>query len=136
MPRRVSLLAAVVVSAGIYLTGHQWVSAQQSGGGASAVTRVAAIPSEKGGQDIFGAYEVVAGWPKDVAAYRNEKGFRGAYLCCDRKTGETKSISFWRTKEDTAANERSGAFQATVDPYRDMIAIAPTRSYWNVRVVV
>ena len=63
-----SLAAAVAVSAAIYLTGHQWVLAQQSGANsANAVTRVAAIPSEKGGQDIFGAYEVVAGWPKKLS---------------------------------------------------------------------
>ena len=69
MTRRVSsLAAAVAVSAAIYLTGHQWVLAQQGGASsANAVTRVAAIPSEKGGQDIFGAYEVVAGWPKKLS---------------------------------------------------------------------
>ena len=69
MRRRVSsLAAAVAVSAAIYLAGHQWVSAQQRGTGpANAVTRVAAVPSEKGGQDIFGAYEVVAGWPKKLS---------------------------------------------------------------------
>jgi peptidylamidoglycolate lyase len=27
----------------------------------------AAVPGEKGGQDMFGAYEVVADWPKDIA---------------------------------------------------------------------
>ena len=67
--RRVSSLAAAgAVLAAIYLTGHQWVSAQQRGAdSANAVTRVAAIPSEKGGQDIFGAYEVVPGWPKKLS---------------------------------------------------------------------
>jgi len=30
-------------------------------------TGFAAIPGQKGGQDIFGAYEVVADWPKDIA---------------------------------------------------------------------
>ena len=30
-------------------------------------TGFAAIPSEKGGQDIFGPYDIVAGWPKDTA---------------------------------------------------------------------
>ena len=68
MSRRISALASSLVLAMVYLTGHQWVFAQQSGAGsANAVTRVAAIPSEKGGQDIFGAYEVVAGWPKKLS---------------------------------------------------------------------
>ena len=30
-------------------------------------TGFAAIPSEKGGQDIFGPYDIVIGWPKDTA---------------------------------------------------------------------
>src|SRR5215469_16530458 len=28
---------------------------------------IAAIPGQKGGQDFFGAYEVVKGWPKDIS---------------------------------------------------------------------
>jgi heme-degrading monooxygenase HmoA len=80
--------------------------------------------------------EVAAGWPKDVASYRVEEGFRGALLCSVRKTGLTASVSFWRSPADTEANEKSGAFMATVDPYADMIAVPPTRSYWNVGIVV
>ena len=30
-------------------------------------TGFAAIPGEKGGQDIFGPYDIVTGWPKDTA---------------------------------------------------------------------
>src|SRR4029078_13354384 len=48
------------------LAGRQFVSAQQRG--QATPTRVAAVPGEKGGQDIFGAYEVVAGSPKKLAA--------------------------------------------------------------------
>ena len=80
--------------------------------------------------------EVVAGWPKDVARYRGEPGFRGAMMCCDRATGETRSITFWGARADVEENERSGAFQAAVDPYRDMIAVPPVRSYWDLRLVV
>ena len=33
-----------------------------------------AVPTEKGGQDIFGPYDVVAGWPKDISTMPgNEK---------------------------------------------------------------
>ena len=43
--------------------------------GAGAV----AIPGEVGGQDIFGAYEVVKGWPKDISTLPgNEKWTYGA----------------------------------------------------------
>ena len=31
------------------------------------MTSIAAVPNQRGGQDIFGAYDVVAGWPKDLA---------------------------------------------------------------------
>ena len=80
--------------------------------------------------------EVIAGWPGHVTSYTRESGFRGAYLCCQRDTGVSKSISFWASKDDVLANESSGAFAATVDPYKDMIAVEPVRSYWGVRVVV
>lgn len=79
---------------------------------------------------------VIAGWPKDVARYRDEPGFRGGMLCCERDTGTTKSLTFWGSRGDVESNERSGAFQATVDPYREMIAIPPARSCWDVRIVV
>src|SRR5262245_61972462 len=57
---------AVVVTVVAVTSGGLFVSAQQRG--QTAVTRVAAVPSEKGGQDIFGAYEVVAGWPKKLSS--------------------------------------------------------------------
>jgi DNA-binding beta-propeller fold protein YncE len=65
MSRRASLLvtAAVALMAG-YVLGGPWASAQQRGATAASV---AAVPNQIGGQDIFGAYEVVAGWPKDLS---------------------------------------------------------------------
>ncbi|MGH6954629.1 MAG: hypothetical protein ACREGL_10625 [Alphaproteobacteria bacterium] len=80
--------------------------------------------------------KVIAGWPRDVSSYRGEDGFRGAYLCVDRATGKAASLTLWRARADIEANERSGAFMATVEPYKDMIAIPPTRSYWEVAAVV
>src|ERR1700693_3546275 len=66
MRRYVSILAAGLAGvAALSLADHQWVSAQQRPAG--SVSRVAAVPSEKGGQDIFGAYEVVVGWPKKLS---------------------------------------------------------------------
>jgi hypothetical protein len=32
-----------------------------------AISGFAAVPGQRGGQDMFGAYDVVAGWPKDIA---------------------------------------------------------------------
>ena len=58
------LIAAVVVAA--FMLGR-WmtpvpVEAQQQ------PTRVAAVPGEKGGQDMYGGYEPVAGWPKPLSS--------------------------------------------------------------------
>ncbi len=51
-----------VALAVIYVPESQIVIGQTAG----APTRFAAVPSQKGGQDIFGAYDVVADWPKDL----------------------------------------------------------------------
>ncbi|MFO0997892.1 MAG: hypothetical protein U1F33_14525 [Alphaproteobacteria bacterium] len=80
--------------------------------------------------------DVARGWPGHVATYKPERGFRHAYFCADPKTGRLASISLWGSKADCEANEKSGAFQATVDPYKDMIAIPPKRSYWDVVATV
>ena len=42
---------------------------------AASVVRVAAVPGEKGGQDIFGAYEAVPGWPKDISTLPDHEGW-------------------------------------------------------------
>src|SRR5947199_7315958 len=64
-----SLFAAGLVGVAIMsLADRQWVAAQSP-------TRVAAVPSEKGGQDIFGAYEVVAGWPKKLSTNPGHMGW-------------------------------------------------------------
>jgi hypothetical protein len=41
--------------------------AQAQGGSAGGPVSIAAVAGEKGGQDIFGAYEPVATWPQDLA---------------------------------------------------------------------
>jgi peptidylamidoglycolate lyase len=65
MRRRLSVTGLVLagVAAG-YLLNVDWAGAQQPAGSA---IRVAAVPSERGGQDIFGAYDVDPEWPKDLA---------------------------------------------------------------------
>ena len=80
--------------------------------------------------------EVIKGWPEHVKSYQTEAGFRHAYLCGDRSTGRLFSVTYWGSKADCEANEKSGAFMATVDPYKDMMAIPPVRSYWDVTVVI
>ena len=65
------LLTGLVCLAAGYLLNGPWVSAQGGGSGAS----IAAIPNQKGGQDVFGAYDVVADWPKDLATIPGHEGW-------------------------------------------------------------
>ena len=72
---RKSLLVASAALAGMAIATvfdfTQWVSAQQR----PSAPRFAAVPSEKGGQDIFGGYEAVQGWPKDISKLPDTQGW-------------------------------------------------------------
>ena len=57
------LTAVAGLGAGYLLSEYQRASAQHY---ASAGSRFAAVATERGGQDIFGAYEPVVGWPKGL----------------------------------------------------------------------
>ena len=74
MRTRVSMLVVglACLAAG-YLLDNQWASAQQRA--ATSEPRVAAVPSQKGGQDIFGAYDVAADWPKDLSTIPGHEGW-------------------------------------------------------------
>jgi hypothetical protein len=74
MRTRVSMrlqgIAGMVAAVG--LAGCQPASPPES---AAGDVRVAAVPGEKGGQDIFGAYEVVADWPKALTTLPDHEGW-------------------------------------------------------------
>jgi hypothetical protein len=57
------LAAGLVGAAAMYMADSSWLTAQQR----PAEPRFAAVPSERGGQDIYGGYDIVADWPKDLA---------------------------------------------------------------------
>jgi hypothetical protein len=59
-----------VVMTGVVVTGALLALAPRLDGQSRGQTtpRFAAVPSEKGGQDIFGAYDIVLGWPKPLAS--------------------------------------------------------------------
>lgn len=71
MRTRVAILGAALLglAAGYFLASPR-VAAQQN-----APFRMAAVPSERGGQDIFGPYEVVADWPKDLSTLPNHQAW-------------------------------------------------------------
>jgi hypothetical protein len=63
MRKHISMMAASAVAALVMVGGYQALLLQ---GQTRQDTRVAAVPNEKGGQDMFGAYEPVVGWPKNL----------------------------------------------------------------------
>ena len=71
--RKSIVIAGLAVFAAVYMVGSPWVTAQQRP--APSEVRVAAVPTEKGGQDIFGPYEVVADWPKDLTTLPGHAGW-------------------------------------------------------------
>ena len=73
MPRRASIVVTGLAGlALVYLIGNPWASAQQR---STSETRFAAVPGEKGGQDIFGPYDVQADWPKDLTTLPGHQGW-------------------------------------------------------------
>jgi hypothetical protein len=73
MRKGISMIAAALAGMAVatLFDFSGWVSAQQR----PAAPRFAAVPSEKGGQDIFGAYEVVPDWPKDISKAPGNEGW-------------------------------------------------------------
>ena len=78
MRRRASIVVTVAAVAGvvIVLFGHRLTPVH---GQARQEVQFAAVPAEKGGQDIFGAYEIVPNWPKPISSLPgHEKGPLGS----------------------------------------------------------
>ena len=73
MRKGISMIAAALAGMAVatLFDFSGWVSAQQR----PAAPRFAAVPSEKGGQDIFGAYDVVPDWPKDISKAPGNEGW-------------------------------------------------------------
>src|SRR5215470_9900892 len=65
----------VLVLGNAYRSLHAQAQAQSQ----SRAAGFSVIPGTKGGQDVFGGYEVVKGWPKDISTLPgNEKWTYGA----------------------------------------------------------
>ena len=72
MFKRVVITAMGIAGAGIALVAGSGITTAQEMASAS----FAAIPSQKGGQDFTGAYDVHVGWPKDIS---NLPGLNGEW---------------------------------------------------------
>jgi hypothetical protein len=75
--RRLSILLFILLAITIVLVlGNAYRAAQVQ---AQAKAGAALLPGTKGGQDVFGPYDVVKGWPKDISTVPgNEKWTWGA----------------------------------------------------------
>ena len=69
-----------------------------------------------------------------IPAAKSQKGYRGAYLLTDRKTGKGVSITLWDSEEDAIANEQSGYYQASVGKFKDFFTAPPIREGYEVSV--
>ena len=57
-----------IVATALLITGVFAIRLTPIHGQSRQEVRFAAVPGEKGGQDIFGAYEIVANWPKPISS--------------------------------------------------------------------
>ena len=69
-----------------------------------------------------------------VPAAKSQKGYRGAYLFADRKTGKGVSITLWDSEADAIANEQSGYYQEQVSKFKDFFTAPPVREGYEVIV--
>ncbi len=100
----------------------------------SAPTRVAAVPSEKGGQDVFGAYEVVSRLAEEAQHQRRTRGLdvrRGPERVCRKRgpiyvvqRGELPDIPRPMTKKLSDLGP-SIAFPIGRLPWRDATTASP-----------
>lgn len=69
-----------------------------------------------------------------VPAAKSQKGYRGAYLFTDRKTGKGYSISLWDREEDAVANEQSGYYKEQVGKFAEYFTAPPVQEGYEVSV--
>ena len=67
-----------------------------------------------------------------IPAAKSQKGYRGAYLLSDRKTGKAVSITLWDSEEDAIANEQSGYLQEQVGKLKEFLTATPVREGYEV----
>ena len=67
-----------------------------------------------------------------IPAAKSQKGFRGAYLLTDRKTGKGISMTLWDSEEDAIANEQSGYYQEQLSKFKELFTAPPVREGYEV----
>ena len=69
-----------------------------------------------------------------IPAAKSHKGFRGAYLLTDRKTGKGISMTLWDSEEDAASNEQSGYYKERLSKFEEYFTTPPVREGYEVTV--
>ena len=79
--------------------------------------------------------EVIKIWEEGIIpAAKSQKGFCGAYLLTDRKTGKGMGITLWESEEDAITNEESGYYQEQLNKFKDVFIVPPVRVGYEVSV--
>ncbi|MFC1944762.1 hypothetical protein ACFLX5_04670 [Chloroflexota bacterium] len=66
----------------------------------------------------------------DMPETRSGKGYCGALLLVDRKTGKGKSIILWEDEKDAVADQN--LYMKQVNRYRETLAAPPVREGYDV----
>ena len=69
-----------------------------------------------------------------IPAAKSQKGYRGAYMMSDPKTGKGLSFTLWDSEADANANEQSGYYQQQVAKFKDFLTSPPIREGYEVTV--
>ena len=69
-----------------------------------------------------------------VPAAKSQKGFQGAYLLTDRKTGKGISFTLWDSEEDAVTTEQSGYYQEQLGKFKDIFTAPPAQEGYEVSV--
>ena len=67
-----------------------------------------------------------------IPVAKSQKGYRGAYLLIDRKTGKGVSMTLWDSEEDCIADEQSGLYQKQKDRYKESFTAPTVREGYEV----
>jgi heme-degrading monooxygenase HmoA len=67
-----------------------------------------------------------------IPAMKSLKGYRGAYMLSDRRTGKGISMTLWDSEEDAIADEQSGQFQERTSWFKDFFTVPPVREGYEV----
>ena len=70
--------------------------------------------------------EIIRIWKEeDVPLMDSVKGYHGAYLLADRKSGKAISITLWDSEEDSAADVESRLHQKQINMYEGLMTGEP-----------